>query len=63
MSTEQEPHDDGEARHLRGPVRRWMRARPADVIDVFVSVTGLVVTLLASGAAVRRLLHDEPALP
>jgi hypothetical protein len=29
----------------------------------FISVTGLVVALLASRSAVRRLLYDEPALP
>jgi hypothetical protein len=30
-----------ESRRPRGPVRRWIRARPADVIDVFVYVVVL----------------------
>ena len=30
-----------EARHARGPVGRWLDARPADIIDVFVYVVVL----------------------
>ena len=33
--------DQAEPRRPRGPVRRWIRARPADVIDLFVYVVVL----------------------
>lgn len=35
------PGASAEPRPPRGPVRRWLRARPADVIDVFVYVVVL----------------------
>ena len=40
MSTARIP-ERAAARRSRGPLRRWLRARPADVIDVFVYVVVL----------------------
>lgn len=39
MNAETGPHVDASA--PRGPVQRWLRARPADVVDVFVYVVVL----------------------
>ena len=41
MTTETAPADSPAAHRSRGPARRWVRARPADVIDVFVYVVVL----------------------
>ena len=41
MTTEPGPASPEGSRPRRGPVRRWIRARPADVIDVFVYVVVL----------------------
>ncbi|HET6653290.1 MAG TPA: hypothetical protein VFH10_11660 [Nocardioides sp.] len=41
MTERHGPTDPGEPRRPRGPVRRWLRARPADVIDLFVYVVVL----------------------
>ena len=41
MTTEARGAASAESRRRRGPIRRWARARPADVIDVFVYVVVL----------------------
>ena len=41
MTTEPGPAASAGPRPPRGPVRRWIRARPADVIDLFVYVVVL----------------------
>ena len=41
MTTETRRAASAESRPRRGPIRRWARARPADVIDVFVYVVVL----------------------
>ena len=41
LTTEAAPADSALAQRSRGPSRRWVRARPADVIDVFVYVVVL----------------------
>ncbi len=41
MTSETRRAASAESRSPRGPVRRWARARPADVIDVFVYVVVL----------------------
>lgn len=41
MTTETGRAASAESRRRRGPIRRWARARPADVIDVFVYVVVL----------------------
>jgi hypothetical protein len=41
VTTQPERAGAAEPRPPRGPVRRWLRARPADVIDVFVYVVVL----------------------
>jgi hypothetical protein len=41
VAREPEPAASAEPSPPRGPVRRWLRARPADVIDVFVYVVVL----------------------
>jgi hypothetical protein len=41
VTTEAAPADSAVAHRIRGPGRRWVRARPADVIDVFVYVVVL----------------------
>ena len=38
MTTESTRAASAESRRPRGPVRRWIRGRPADVIDLFVYV-------------------------
>lgn len=35
------PTESSTGPHPRGPVRGWLRARPADVVDVFVYVVVL----------------------
>ena len=41
MTTETGQPAAAESRRRRGPIRRWARARPADVIDLFVYVVVL----------------------
>jgi hypothetical protein len=41
VTTESRWTTAAESRGTRGPIRRWIRARPADVIDVFVYVVVL----------------------
>ena len=41
VTTAHEPPASAEPRRRRGPVREWIRARPADVIDLFVYVVVL----------------------
>ena len=41
MTTEPERNASAKPEPPRGPVRRWLRARPADVIDLFVYVVVL----------------------
>lgn len=41
VTTDPERSPSTDPRASRGPLRRWLRARPADVIDVFVYVTVL----------------------
>jgi hypothetical protein len=41
VTTESRRATSAESRDPRGPIRRWARARPADVIDVFVYVVVL----------------------
>lgn len=56
MTTEPERNASAKPDPPRGPVRRWLRARPADVIDLFVYVIVLktkVITRL-HGATTHR---------
>jgi hypothetical protein len=41
VTTEPAPTGTAESRRARGPLRRWLRARPADVVDLFVYVVVL----------------------
>jgi hypothetical protein len=41
VTTEAAPADSARAHRSRGPGRRWIRARPADVLDLFVYVVVL----------------------